>query len=334
MPATPHTLDQQRLAANLAEAYATWMEAVRATRSGRLRWKRIAGHDYLYRLEHGGCNGSSLGPRSTLTEGLFEKAQADESRVRHGQQRLLVLGRLYKAARLPTISRFAGAVLRQLDQVGLLGSAIRVVGTTALPAYELEAGASLETTLQATEDLDLSWVGEHIQPPPMLLEALRGQDGSWTVSMERTFQIVNARGEVIDLLIAPSLLDGYPAGERVRALPLEGQDDLLAGTPVEHVVADLDGRPARIVAPDPRRFALHKCWLAEQPGRSALKRRKDAAQAEALLSLVRERMPGLALDGAWVRTLPPRLRTIWVDLSATERGGEDDLTTRRRGRVR
>ncbi len=49
---------------------------------------------------------------------------------------------------------------------------------------------------------------------------------------------------------------------------------LLLGQPVDQVVPAKGDSAARIVAPDPRMFALQKLWLSEKPSRSSLKMRK------------------------------------------------------------
>lgn len=54
--------------------------------------------------------------------------------------------------------------------------------------------------------------------------------------------------------------------------------------------------PARIVAPDPRWFALHKAWLSLQDKRSALKRPKDARQAAIVWQAIRQLMPQYPID--------------------------------------
>src|SRR3546814_7776461 len=68
-----------------------------------------------------------------------------------------------------------------------------------------------------------------------------------------------------------------------------------------------DGSPARIVAPDPRWFALHKLWMSAQAKRNPLKRPKDAKQGTALLDAVAEAMPQFPLDAAFAAELPDEL---------------------------
>ena len=57
--------------------------------------------------------------------------------------------------------------------------------------------------------------------------------------------------------------------------------------------------PARIVAPDPRWFTLHKLWMSAQAKRNPLKRPKDEAQGYALLDAVKIAMSHYPLDEAF-----------------------------------
>ena len=300
--------EQSRLAVDMADLYEGWLDAERIYRQGRLRWKRVADKDYLYQLNFGDSNGKSLGPRSPKTEALFEQASLAEQQAKEGWKRLLVKGRMAKAARLPVIDGFVGDVLRKLDAEGLLGEHLRVVGSFAIPAYEMEAGVRLNNKLVATEDFDLSWVSETSdQEIPPLLDALKEVDATWTVNQEKTFQVRNKALQMIDLVIAPQLMNSYPTSEKIRAIPIEGQQWLLGGQPVSHVVCDVYGKPCRIVAPDPRLFALHKLHMANVEGRNPFKREKDLQQADAILTLVEEKMPHYPLDEDFRKELAPEL---------------------------
>ena len=64
-----------------------------------------------------------------------------------------------------------------------------------------------------------------------------------------------------------------------------------------------------MVAPDPRLFALHKLWLAEQPGREPVKNGRDRAQGTAVLQLLLERLPEYPLDPRVLKGLPGAART-------------------------
>jgi hypothetical protein len=72
---------------------------------------------------------------------------------------------------------------------------------------------------------------------------------------------------------------------------------------VDHVVIARDNASARIAAPDPRYFALHKLWMAEKAGRNLLKRPKYEKQGMLLLDAVAEAMPHYPMDKTFVSSL-------------------------------
>jgi hypothetical protein len=77
------------------------------------------------------------------------------------------------------------------------------------------------------------------------------------------------------------------------------------------VVICRDASPARIVAPDPRWFALQKLWMSGQAKRNPLKRGKDKRQAVALLDAVHIAMPQYPMDEAFEAQLPPPLAPFY-----------------------
>lgn len=296
--------EEDRLLIDLADLYDAWRQAARAGLKGRYRWKNVNGTDYLYLLRPGSDTGKSLGPRSVALEQLHEEHQQLYARAKTTWPRLLLKGRMLKAVRIPMVTAGVGEALRDLDLAGLLGDYVRVVGSVALPAYEIAAGVKLDPALHATEDMDFTWVApkESRPAPSALLDVLKRSDDTWTVNTERPFQLRNRKGDLLDVLVGPSLRDGYPAREKVRASVMESQDWLLGGTPVDVVLVDLAGKPARVVAPDPRLFALHKLQMSQQPAsvRRREKSAKDLRQALAVLDLVETRMPEYPLDEAFV----------------------------------
>lgn len=303
------TPDQRRMSIELDDLYEGWREDAQTLSAGRLRWKERSGHDYLCLLFPGTTTGKGMGPRSPHTEALYAQGQETEAREAETWKRLLVKGRLFKASKLPTIHDFAAKALRELDIRGLLGEHVRVIGSTALVAYEIEAGVRFSKDLLATDDFDLAWVSDaSATHPPQegLLAALKASDSYWTISQEKSFQLRNRSGEMIDVVVAPALYASYPKHEPIRALPTQGQEYLLGGMPVSHVVVDSNGKPARVVAPDPRLFALHKLYLSKLPTRG-VKAQKDAAQGRALLAAITQHLPHYPLDAEFVRSLPVAL---------------------------
>jgi hypothetical protein len=72
---------------------------------------------------------------------------------------------------------------------------------------------------------------------------------------------------------------------------IEGLDWLQNSPPFDAVAIDEKGEPVRIVAPDPRVWAVHKLWLSRRADRQPIKRHRDAAQAEAVVASYLTHLP-------------------------------------------
>ena len=320
-----------RLLSNLAQHYAAWIDAARVLLPGRLVWKKVAGRQYLYCVTNGRGDGRSLGPRSSDTEAQYENAQMARQSTDALGAILRREGAMYRTLRLPRISSAAAALLREFDRHALLGSSLMVVGTNALAAYEIEAGIRFATAsgVDSTLDFDMTWIAEEPRQttlaavgasPRTLLDVMKRVDATYTVNSERSFQARNASGYEVEFLLPKGLAGALPRNETLAPLALPEQDWLLPGRKVDHVVCGLDGLPARVIAPDPRRFALQKLWLAEKSSRNPLKKLKDAKQGALLLGAIRERMPHFPLDDEFRTGLPNEL-TPHFDRWRVEFGG-------------
>jgi len=316
--------EQLRILEDSAVAYDRWISAQRelAAAGPPLSWKNIGGKDYLYeRL--GNAWGSSHGARTPATEAQIERsAQAigqAEAAISAADERLSLLAAQYRALRLPRVHPTFGAVCREADRRGLLGTSLLVVGTNAMPAYEIEAQERFADHLTATQDCDFAWAG----PLQFAVDAaggaatpfyslLKAVDARFTVNQERPWQARNAAGYEVEILLAPSRAADYPPREPVRPVPLPEQEWLLNGGKVSHVVFDLGNRPVRIAAPDPRWMALHKLWLSAKPGRNPLKIAKDREQGELLARQVVANMKGFPIDGEFRAAVPEPLQPYLV----------------------
>lgn len=315
----PFSDEQARALVNLRQQYEAWIDAERgfAALPYDLRRKRVGERDYLYEIHDRGGNGKSLGPWSDEAAEAFEtyrsaKAAARE-RLQIGRAALDEFARLARALRLPMLASEAGPILREADKRGLLGTALIVVGTNAIAAYAIEAGGVIRALPDETRDFDLAWTETNPQADAQIVwQLLKAVDPTFTINSERTFQARNARAYEVEILVAPSRADTMARTDRPRPIPLPEQEWLLMGRPVDQVVVCRDGSPARIVAPDPRWFALHKLWMAEQPKRDPLKRGKDLKQGLALLDAIAEAMPQFPLDAAFEATLPGDLAPYFV----------------------
>lgn len=357
--------------ANLAQYYDAWLEAARASSALDFvfQWKRVTSgqreYEYLYRMTDSGKGlGKSLMRRGDAAIELQQTHARLKAHWRTLEQarytRLTQEARQYRALRLGVVSSPAARILQMLDIHGALGTQFMVVGTNALPVYEIEAGERFAASVDATEDFDMAWVGgvlhltsaqadvpdcnlprileladdapllAHLNASPdELLDLLKRVDATYTRNTERVFQARNARGYEVELLLSKTLAAKFPRQARLSPVPLREQDWLLLGNPVAHVITGLDATPARVVAPDPRYFALQKLWLSKQEKRKSEKRPKDARQAQLVLDALARTMPHYPIDDAFAATLPVELASLLAAWrSAREAGDAQRATTR------
>ena len=313
----PFSAEQERALINMRQRYDAWIEAERelAAMPYDLKRKKIGDYEYLYETTDRDGNGKSLGRWSEDKQARFDayKAAKNAAKARRDGARdaLGESSRIARALRLPMLSADAGPILREADRRSLLGSHLLVIGTNAMAAYALEAAGTFRDVPDETEDFDLAWSAEAPEAGTQLWDMLKAVDPTFTVNSEREFQARNAKAYEVELLIAPSRVSTLAVKDRPRSVPLPEQEWLLPGRRVDQVVPCRDGTPARIVAPDPRWFALHKLWLGAQAKREPLKRRKDTVQGMALLDAVAEAMPHYPLGEAFSSSLPEDLMPYW-----------------------
>ena len=283
--------------------------------------KEVNGYSYLYEVLDRTNNGKSMGRWSDEQEERFNSYRADKSewqdRRDTSRAQLDESCRLYRALRLPMLASAAGAIIREADRRNLLGNKLIVVGTNAMPAYHVEAAGMIRDIPDETLDCDLAWTGttlEEGQQP--IWDMLRAVDRTFTINTERSFQARNAKAYEVEILAAPSRIGTIFRTDRPMPIPLPEQEWLLNGRFVDHVVVCRDGTAARIVAPDPRWFALQKLWMATQSKRNPLKRPKDMRQGTTLLDAIRQAMPQYPLDEAFERTLPGDLAPFYTHWQA------------------
>ncbi|MGH7024253.1 MAG: GSU2403 family nucleotidyltransferase fold protein [Caulobacteraceae bacterium] len=324
MAVEPFSDEQARALVNLEQRYQVWMAAEQAVHAlpYDLRRKEVAGRSYLYEIEGRSGNGKSLGPWSPENAARFEnyhrhkremKARRDASRPTLDEA-----GRLSRALRVPMLADAAGPILRECDRRRLLEGSLLVVGTNAMSAYAVEAGGFIREAPDETQDFDLAWAGKAPADgeAPTIWAMLKAVDPTFTVNMERTFQARNARAYEVEILVAPSRAGTMHRLDKPTPAPLPEQEWLLNGRPIDRVVVCRDASPARIVAPDPRWFALQKLWMARKAERNPLKRPKDLKQGLALLDAVRVAMPQYPLDAAFEAELPDDLAGLYRDWRA------------------
>lgn len=311
----PFSDEQARVIVNLDQAYQVWMEALRTLNEMpyNMRIKEISGREYLYEVTDRRGSMKSKGPLDPAKQSEFDQYKAEKAelkaRLSHSKETLKEQASLYRALRLPMLPAEAGKILREADRLRFLGAQAMVVGTNALIAYALEANGFIRDAPDTTLDFDMALTGiEADEDRPTLWKVLKEADMTYAVNTERTFQARNAKAYEVEILSAPSRIDGQIAQDRPRPIPLPEQEWLLNGRRVERVVGVRDGDAARMVVPDPRWFALQKLWMAEKPERNPQKKPKDRKQGIALLDAVWLAMHHYPLDSAFYHTLPDGLK--------------------------
>lgn len=311
--------EQARALVNLRQRYEVWIEAERglAKLPYGLARKEVGGRAYLYEIRDRKGNGKSLGPWSEAFAAKLDayrhEKEALKARISASKSALDESASIARALRVPMIANEAGPILREADRRGLLDGALLVVGTNAVVAYALEAGGFIRDLPDETADFDLAWTETDPQQDAQIVwDLLKAVDATFTVNTERSFQARNAKAYEVEILAAPSRAANMARTDRPQPIPLPEQEWLLEGRPVDQVVICRDGSPARIVAPDPRWFALQKLWMSEQSKRHPLKRGKDMKQALLLLDAVAEAMPHYPLDEAFEAMLPGELAPYYL----------------------
>lgn len=320
--------DQRRETVNTRQRYEALQGAKTRLRHyrGSMVWSATKGTDYLLRSAYDGEDGkrrqSSLGARSSETERI--KAEFDQGRgtarervetLREVMERQAAVNRALGLGRVP----LTGArIVRALDEAGLLGKALRVVGTHAIYAYEAVAGVFVDPEITATEDVDLlydarrelGFVVNEALGEAGLLGLLKRADRSFERAAQG-FRAVNAEGYLVDLIRPETRPPWKPVRETLvagaadlAAIGIEGLAWLENAPDFEAVAIDERGMPLRLLAVDPRVFAAHKLWLSQQPGRDPLKRRRDRAQAEAVAALAARHLTHLPYEAEQLRMLP------------------------------
>ncbi|WP_455181438.1 GSU2403 family nucleotidyltransferase fold protein [Azospirillum palustre] len=314
----PFTDEQLRTIINLEQHYAVWSEADHALSllPYGFKWKSAKAREYLYEMQDRKGNGKSLGLRSEETERLYcsYRAKKEELIERRNRSSMTLdqTCRIYRALRLPLLSAEAAKLLRKADQQRLLGTHLMVVGADAMIAYALEMRGWIGSPFDRTGTLDLAVLGKapnsRSTPVWSLLKAV---DRTYTVNPKASFQARNAKGYTVELAAAPS----QAAVQADKPIPVRKQEQgwLLLGKRVSRVAVARDGSPARVVAPDPRWYALHSLWLADHgEGVSEDVRFKHRRRGEALLAGIPRLLPTHSLsDPGFLEMMPPDLRPLY-----------------------
>jgi hypothetical protein len=322
--------DQRREKVNSEQRWAAWEDAkIRADGfRGSLVWHEVKGAVYLTRSYYDGGGRRRqkvVGLRNQETEAQKRKWEAARSdagerlkQVRGALDRQSAINRALRLGRVPLLG---AKIIRAIDDAGLLGKGIRLVGTNAIYAYESAAGVMVDAGITSTQDIDFLMDARRTLRIAIngdiaegaLISLLRKVDRSF-VRSKQTFRAVNNEGYLVDL----SMPQRTPPGRQGREKVGNADDELVAvaidglawhesAPAFEAIAIDEQGMPVRIVTPDPRVFAAHKFWLSKQADRDPVKRRRDESQAEAVAQLVARYLVHLPFEASELRMLPRSL---------------------------
>lgn len=338
--------EQRRDLIDAQQLYEAWRGEDREFRHsyrGTMHWSKTGNREYLRRRYS--TRWENLGPRTPETEQIkaayTEQRQRLRQRVTRLNNRLKEREKVLVALGLGRVPGTAAQVLRKLDEVGLLGRQLFVVGTHCLYAYEARSGVLFEPSLTATQDVDLLWdarrklsiaVLDKVRPEGVI-GLLRKVDHSFD-SRPGHYRAVNDDGFYVDLVRPMHPDEARHAAEKIAdvdhdmvASAIVGLQWLVNAPKFDQIAIGFDGRPLWMSCIDPRVFALHKLWMSKQDDREALKRKRDAAQARAVASVAVNYL-NLPFSAKALSALPIDMVQCAKDLAAESSG----KTTARRGR--
>jgi hypothetical protein len=315
--------EQRRQLIDTAQVFTAWRDArdrFEHSYKGTLKWVKRPSGDYLVRKT--GKAERGLGPRSAETERL--KAEYDparktlQSRQKGLKLKLGQMARVNKALYLGRVPKIAALILRVLDDSGLMGTALHVVGTNALFAYETRAGVRLQSDILATGDADLLWDARRSLKltgdvkAEGLLGLLRKVDRSFSSLGPRSFRAANDEGYMVDL-IRP--VQGARARweekignakDDLHGVDIEGLNWLVNSPKFEEVVIGEDGLPLLMACVDPRAYAVHKAWVATRSDRKPIQKARDLEQSRIVAALCKQYF-GLKFSAPDLTAIPKAL---------------------------
>ena len=262
---------------------------------------------YLVRTTPAGAE-TSLGARAPETEAIYarftRRKQESAERMAGLRAALVQQQRLNRALRVGRVDPLVVSLLGRLASTQL-GEHFRVIGTHALYAYEAVAGVRLDAEVLATRDMDLLWDTRKritfstrlARVDSSMLGVLKKVDNTFRIRKSQKYTAVNKDGFEVDIIHRER------AGDDPHPIKLSAEDDdfwvvqarranLLLDSPTfSAVIVASNGAMACMTTVNPVTFVAFKRWLADQPEREAIKRRRDALQADAVQELLEKYLP-------------------------------------------
>ncbi|MEA1969554.1 MAG: nucleotidyltransferase domain-containing protein, partial [Thermodesulfobacteriota bacterium] len=281
------TDNQSRIFIDTSQLYESFRDVYRKKLSyrGGMHWKKSKNKEYLFKTVDRYGNGNGLGLKTEKTEKIYHHFHSNKKQISERFKQLKIRlkeqARFCKAAKIQRVPRVVTSILRELDQRNILGNHLMVIGTNALYAYEAAAGLFFDQKITATQDMDILWdvrskltlAIDNKSEPENFIDILRKVDKSFDILGKQKYRVANNNGYMVDLLktVPPNIFakerDQIGDEDDLVAIEVMNLSWLLSAPKFSQIVIGDDGYPARMVAPDPRAFALHKFWVSQQPDR-------------------------------------------------------------------
>ena len=244
---------------------------------------------YLVRTTPAGAE-TSLGSRTAELDAIYarftQRKRESAERVSGLQAALMQQQRLNRALRVGRVDPLVVALLNRLASTKL-SEHFRVVGTHALYAYEAAAGVRLNAETLATRDIDLLWdtrkriifSTQLARVDSSMLGVLKKVDATFRIRKGQKYTAVNKEGFEVDII------------RRERRANV-----LLDSPAYSAVIVASNGTMARMNTVHPATFVAFKRWLSTQAERDAMKRRRDALQADSVQELLEKYLPQLSAN--------------------------------------
>ena len=132
-----------------------------------------------------------------------------------------------------------------------------------------------------------------------MLAVLQKVDKSFQVVDDQKYTAVNKDGFEVDIFRRSAKEDDpHPirlsdAEDDFWVVQAKRADELMNAPEFSEVVVAENGSMARLTTLHPAVFVAFKRWMANEPDREPLKRRRDALQADAVECALNERLPHL-----------------------------------------
>lgn len=292
--------------------FTAWEAAVKAASEvrGGMHWKHQGSGEYLIRTSVKNSQ-KSLGVRSSETEAIFEKftqrKKMTEQRLADLSAEMIRQQRMNRALHVGRAPRLLVEILARLARSGL-AEYFTVVGTHALYAYEAAAGVRFGSAdALATRDVDLLWdvrkrlsfVTRMESLGASMLSLIQKVDPTFQLRDDQNYTAVNSRGFEVDI-IRRETRDGDPHPLQLTghegdfwAVQAKNAELLVSAPKFSQMIVASTGQMARLDTIHPLTFVRFKQWMAKQPDRDPLKRRRDILQADLVNELVIEYLPHL-----------------------------------------